>query len=54
MHSNVPLDLPLEEMFALKDKTQGVFYIMRFVCWVFFVSELETAKGKVLEGDLLS
>jgi hypothetical protein len=47
MHSNVPLDLPCGEMFAMKDNTQGVFYIMRFMCCVFFVSELEIAKSTV-------
>jgi hypothetical protein len=54
MHSNVPQDLPCEGMSAMTAKTKGVFYILRFVCCVFFVSELETAKDKVLEGDLLS
>jgi len=52
MHGNVPLYLHCEGMFAVKDKRYGVFCIMRFVCCVLFVSELETAKGKVLEGDL--
>jgi len=47
MHSNVPLDLPCEGMFAMKDETREVFYIIRFIYYVFFVSELKIAKNRV-------
>jgi hypothetical protein len=32
---------------AMKDKTRGVFDIMRFICCVYFVSKLKIAKSTV-------